>query len=200
MPGRPRRAGLDCRRGPSAETRLISVGVFGSSLPSEPDSEYESARELGRQIARGGGRVVCGGYGGVMEAACRGAAEAGGTSVGIVIAGRGAPNPWVTESIAALDRADRLRLLREQTDSWIFLPRGLGTMLELVWIAESVVKGDVRPRPLVLLGDSWRPVLERAIAEGSDGAGARALAVSLRVVRSPEEAAAAALEPPQAFR
>jgi uncharacterized protein (TIGR00725 family) len=179
---------------------LISVGVFGSSLPSEPDSEYEDARELGRRLAGGGGRVVCGGYGGVMEAACRGAAEAGGTSVGVVIAGRGTPNPWVTESIAAIDRADRLRLLREMTESWVFLPRGLGTMLELVWIAESVVKGDVRARPLVLLGDSWRSVLERAISEGSDGAGARALAVSLRVVRSPEEAAAAALARPQAFR
>ncbi|HKD19933.1 MAG TPA: hypothetical protein VKG23_18925, partial [Thermoanaerobaculia bacterium] len=88
---------------------MISVGVFGSSLPSEPDSEYEVARELGRHIARGGGRVVCGGYGGVMEAACRGAAEAGGSSLGVVLAGRAAPNPWVSEAVAALDLADRLR-------------------------------------------------------------------------------------------
>ena len=128
-----------------------------------------------------------------MEAACRGAAEEGGASVGIVLAGRGAPNPWVSEAIAALDLADRLRRLRELTEGWIFLPHGLGTMLELVWIAESVVKGDTPPRPLVLLGDFWRPVLETALREASAAGGARALASSLRVVGSPSEAAAAAL-------
>ena len=173
---------------------MISVGVFGSSLPSEPDSEYEDARELGREIARHGGRVVCGGYGGVMEAACRGAAEAGGSSVGVVLVGRGSPNPWVTDAIEALDLADRLRRLRELTESWVFVPRGLGTMLELVWIAESVAKGDVRPRPLVLLGDYWRSTLERALSEAAAASGARALASSLRVVRSPAEAAEAALQ------
>ena len=172
---------------------MISVGVFGSSLPSEPDSEYEQARELGRHIARRGGRVVCGGYGGVMEAACRGAAGAGGPSVGIVLTGRGAPNPWVTEAITAIDLADRLRRLRELTESWVFLPRGLGTMLELVWIAESVVKGDIRPRPLVLLGEFWRPVLETTLAEASSTSRAGALRSCVRVVESPDEAAAAAL-------
>jgi uncharacterized protein (TIGR00730 family) len=175
---------------------VISIGVFGSSMPSEPDSFYEQARELGRQLARRGARVVCGGYGGVMEAACRGAAEAGGTSVGIVITGRGSPNPWVTEAITALDLADRLRRFRELTEGWIFLPHGLGTMLELVWIAESVVKGDARPRPLVLLSDFWRPVLETALAEASGASGARAVAAALRVVETPAEAAAAAMPPP----
>jgi len=174
---------------------LISVGVFGSSLPSEPDSEYEDARELGRHIARGGGRVVCGGYGGVMEAACRGAAEAGGPSVGIVLAGRGAPNPWVTEAIAALDLADRLRRLRELTESWVFLPRGLGTMLELVWLAESVVKGDIRPRPLVLVGDFWRSVLDTTLAEASSTSRVGALRSCVRVVPGPREAAVVALDP-----
>ncbi len=173
---------------------MISVGVFGSSLPSEPDSEYEDARELGRQIARHGGRVVCGGYGGVMEAACRGAAEAGGTSIGVVLAGRGAPNPWVTEAIAALDLADRLRRLRELSESWVFLPRGLGTMLELVWIAESVVKWDIRPRPLVLLGDFWGSVLETTLAEASSSSTAAALRSCVRVVPGPAEAAIAALD------
>ena len=173
---------------------MISIGVFGSSLPSEPDSFYEEARELGREITRRGGRVVCGGYGGVMEAACRGAAEAGGVSIGVVLTGRGAPNHWVTEAVEALDLADRLRRLRELTEGWVFLPHGLGTMLELVWIAESVVKGDVRPRPLVLLGDFWRPILDTALGEASAAAGARSLASSLQVVRTPAEAAAAVLK------
>ncbi len=172
---------------------MISIGVFGPSLPAEPDSSYEEARELGRHLARRGARVVCGGYGGAMEAACRGAAEAGGESLGIVLAGRGAPNPWVTRAVEAIDLADRLRRLRELTEGWIFLPHGLGTMLELVWIAESVVKADARPRPLVLVGEFWRATLERALAEASAAAGARALSEAVRVVHSPAEAAAAAL-------
>jgi len=171
---------------------LISVGVFGSSLPSEPDSEYEDARELGREIARHGGRVVCGGYGGVMEAACRGAAEAGGSSVGVVLVGRGSPNPWVTDAIEALDLADRLRRLRELTESWVFLPRGLGTMLELTWMAESVVKREAVARPFVLLGDFWRPTVDTVLREAA-GSGAQALASWVRWAKTPGEAVEMAL-------
>ncbi|MGH9398933.1 MAG: Rossmann fold nucleotide-binding protein, partial [Thermoanaerobaculia bacterium] len=64
----------------------MNIGVFGSSLPREGEAAYEEAREIGQLVARRGGRVVCGGYGGVMEAACRGAAEAGGSSLGVVLA------------------------------------------------------------------------------------------------------------------
>jgi hypothetical protein len=41
-------------------------------------------------------------------------------------------------------------------------------MLELVWMAESVVKADAAPRPFVLLGDFWRPTVETALAEAAD--------------------------------
>lgn len=62
----------------------------------------------------------------------------------------------------------RLRRLLDEANAWIFLPRGLGTMLELVWMAESVVKADAAPRPFVLLGDFWRPTVETALAEAAD--------------------------------
>lgn len=173
----------------------MDIGVFGSSLPAEGDPAYEEARELGLEIARRGARVACGGYGGVMEAVCRGASEAGGSSVGIVLAGRGAPNRFVTESIVAADLADRLRRLRDLPDAWIVLPRGLGTLLELVWIAESIVKGDTRGRPLVFLGDSWRPVVSMILAEASEAAGAADLRSAMRTAATPAEAVAAALSP-----
>ena len=172
----------------------MNVAVLGSSLPADGEPAYEEARELGRQIARHRARVVCGGYGGIMEAACRGAAEEGGASIGVVLAGRGEPNRFVTETVVAADLAERLRRLRDLAGAWIVLPRGLGTMLELVWIAESIVKADVDPRPLVLLGDFWAPIVETALREASRSAGAAALRSSLRRCASPGEAVAAALE------
>ena len=173
----------------------MNIGVFGSSLPREGEPAYEEAREIGRLVAGRRGRVVCGGYGGVMEAACRGAAEAGGSSLGVILGGHPDANRWVTRVSPEPDLAARLTRLRDASDAWIFLPRGLGTMLELVWVAESVVKGDVPPRPFVLLGDYWREIVEKAIAEASRLAGAEDLRASLAVCSTTAEAVKAAFAP-----
>lgn len=170
----------------------MNVGVFGSSLPREGEAAYEEAREIGRLVARREGRIVCGGYGGVMEAVCRGAAEAGGSSLGVILEGRQDPNRWVTRVSAETDLSARLKRLRDASDAWIFLPRGLGTMLELVWISESVVKGDVGPRPFILLGDYWRATVDKAVAEASRLPGAEALRASIAVCSTPAEAVDAA--------
>lgn len=167
---------------------MKSIGVFGSSLPVEGSADYEQAREVGREIARAGACVVCGGYGGVMEAACRGAFESRGRSVGVVLAGRGEPNPWVTETVRVEGLARRLTRLRDACDAWIFLPHGLGTMLELVWIAESIVKSDAPARPLVLVGEFWRPVAETAVAEASRRSGAATLRSCLHFADRPADA------------
>lgn len=167
---------------------LISIGVFGSSLPQEGSAAYEEARQVGREIARRRGKVVCGGYGGVMEAACRGAAEAGGRSLGVLLAGRGNGNRWVSEKVREPDLPARLRRLRDASNAWIFLPHGLGTMLEIVWIAESVVKQDAAPRAFVLLGDFWRPTLETALAEASNPGGAEVFRSCIRYAAAPAEA------------
>jgi uncharacterized protein (TIGR00725 family) len=172
---------------------LLQVAVFGSSLPREGEAAYDEAFEVGREIARRGGSVLCGGYGGVMEAVCRGAAEAGGESIGVVLAGRGEPNRWVSRVLPEQDLSGRLARLRDLADAWIFLPRGLGTMLELVWIAESVVKGLASPRPLVLLGPHWRSLLLQAVEEASSPAGARLLAGCVREAVSPAEAVGLAM-------
>ena len=172
---------------------LISIGVFGSSRPEEGEAAYEEARQLGRLVARRGARLVCGGYGGIMEAACRGAAEAGGQPLGVIFESA-EPNRWVAEAVPVRDLAERLRQLRDRSEVWIFLPRGLGTMLELVWIGESVVKGMVPERPLILLGDFWRSTVERMISEAA-GPAREALVRSIRWAKTPEEAAELALTP-----
>jgi uncharacterized protein (TIGR00725 family) len=177
----------------SPPTAVPSVAVLGSSLPVPGDDAYESAREVGRLLSGRGVRLVCGGYGGVMEAACRGAAEGGGAPIGVVLEGCGEPNRWVAERVVARDLSERLRILRDLPRAWIFLPRGLGTMLELTWIAESIVKGDARPRPLVFLGDFWRSSVERAVAEASAPEGAASLRASIRFVASLADAVEAAV-------
>ncbi len=122
-----------------------------------------------------------------MEAACQGAADEGGTSLGIVVAGQGEPNAWLSEAIAVGSLGERLARLRDESDGWIFLPRGLGTMLELVWMAESVAKRLAVARPLVLLGEFWRPTLDTALREAA-GSGAQALGSWVRFAKSPGEA------------
>ena len=171
----------------------ISVGVFGSSLPPEGSAAYEEAREVGREIARRGARVVCGGHGGVMEAACRGASELGGKTLGVLLSGRGEGNRWLTDRAEEPDLPARMKRLRDESQSWIFLPRGLGTMLEIAWIAESVVKGDVAPAPCVFLGEFWRPTVETALAEASNPQGAASLRACVRFAATPVEAVAAAM-------
>jgi len=172
---------------------LISVGVFGSSLPPEGSAAYEEARAVGREIARRGGRVVCGGGGGVMEAACRGAAELGGKSLGVLLSGRRPGNRWLTERLAEPDLPARLRRLRDESQAWIFLPRGLGTLLEIVFVAESVVQGDAAPAPCVFLGEFWRPTMEMALAAASSAEGAAVLRSRVLFAASPAEAVAFAM-------
>jgi predicted Rossmann-fold nucleotide-binding protein len=128
----------------------------------------------------------------VMEAACRGAADEGGRSIGVIFDAT-RPNAWVSEAIFVRDLAERLGRLRDSADGWVFLPHGLGTMLELVWIGESVVKGDARARPLVMQGGSWRSIVETMLAEAA-GPGRDLLAGSIRWASTPEEAAELALE------
>ena len=178
------------------ERSRFSVGVFGSSLPREGSPAYEEAREVGREIGRRGGRVVCGGYGGIMEAACRGAAETGGTSLGVLLEGRGDGNRWLGERAREPDLPARLRRLRDESDAWIFLPRGLGTLLEIIFIAESIVKGDTPARSFVLLGDSWRPAVETALTEASNPEGRERFRSCLVFTESPAAAVAAAARSP----
>lgn len=170
----------------------MNVAVLGSSRPREGEPSYEIARRVGREIAREGATVLCGGYGGVMEAACRGAAEAGGESVGVVLAAGGEPNRWVARRLVAEDLAARLRHLRDGADGWVVLPHGLGTMLEIVYIAESIVKGETPARPLVLLGSFWETTVATIRSEAS-GPGAAALSACARFAPDPAAAVRQAL-------
>jgi predicted Rossmann-fold nucleotide-binding protein len=126
-----------------------------------------------------------------MEAVCRGASEAGGKTLGVVI-GDAAPNRWVTDVVREADLAARLRRLRDESEAAIFLPRGLGTMLELAWMVESIAKGEIAPRPLVFLGLFWRRTVALALSEAV-GPGAESLADSVSFATSGAEAVSRAM-------
>jgi len=106
------------------------IGVIGAG--SCNDEIYEMARKIGVGIARGGAILVCGGLGGVMEGACRGAYEAGGQTVGILPGPeRGHANPYVTIPIVTdLGHARNVLIVRS-SDALIAISGGYGTLSEI---------------------------------------------------------------------
>lgn len=152
-----------------ASTTLIRVGVIGAGTCSAEVAGQ--AEEVGRLIARRGWVLLCGGLGGVMEAACRGACEEGGMTVGILPGvNPSAANPYVRLPIATgLDYARNVVLVR--ASQALFAVAGeYGTLSE---IAIGLKLG----KPIVSLG-SW-PALEGLLQVSSPEEGVERLATLL---------------------
>lgn len=169
------------------EHEPVRVAVFGSSEPRAGDPLYEQAYEVGRLLAAAGHAVITGGYGGVMEAASRGARDAGGRAVGVtcsIFAGR-SPNPFLSEALSTEDLHQRQRVLIEQAQGFIVLRGGAGTLAELamLWALHRV--GGLEARPVVLLGDPWPGFLEQLSRSGMLEPPELE---ATRLARSPEEA------------
>jgi len=116
---------------------------------------------VGALLARSGFLVVNGGYGGVMEAASRGAREAGGRSVGVITAAFSRPpgNPYLDEVHREPDLYSRTRRLIELGHAFIILRGKSGTLAELAFLW-ALNRGGLLPSTrVVLLGDFWRKVL-----------------------------------------
>jgi len=175
--------------------RTRRIAVYGSSTVAEHDPDYALARNLGRDLACSGAAVVTGGYGGIMEAVSRGAAEAGGHVIGVTVdlyAGRGPGNRWLAERWHAPDLFDRLRRLVMEADGFIAVTGSLGTLAE-VYLTWTLLSVGGRPRaPLVLLGQGWR----ECIAKHSGSGFVRDdLLAYLTFPATPEEAARLVLAP-----
>ena len=136
------------------------VTIFGGAKCSEGAPEYKEALELGRLLAESGFTICTGGYLGVMEAASRGAREAGGRVLGIVMNQfKSEPNRFLTEKVATDHFYDRLQNLIVRSVGFVAFKGGMGTVTEisLVW---NKLQTKVLPyRPLVLVGDSWPRVV-----------------------------------------
>lgn len=137
------------------------ISVFGGSQCGADSPEFRDALVLGRLLAGAGFTVVCGGYSGVMEAVSRGAREAGGEVIGVTLAFRQKPgNPFLSRTEPAPTLLDRLRGLIERSSGFVALRGGMGTVAEVSLVWNHFLLKLIPPRPLVLLGDCWPPVVE----------------------------------------
>ncbi|MEZ4235357.1 MAG: TIGR00730 family Rossman fold protein [Myxococcota bacterium] len=138
------------------------VTVFGSARFAEGHPYYELARRVGSELARVGFTVMTGGGPGVMEAANRGAREAGGHSVGcnIRLPHEQSANPYL-DRVVTFDRFFvRKYMLRKYSYAFVVLPGGFGTMDEAFETITLVQTGKIHQFPVVLMGrEYWQPML-----------------------------------------
>jgi uncharacterized protein (TIGR00730 family) len=121
------------------------------------------ARELGQEIAKAGFTVMTGGGPGIMEAANRGAKDAGGSSVGcnIQLPMEQKPNSYLDTWVEFRYFFVRKLMLAKYSYAYVAMPGGFGTMDEFFEVATLVQTGKIKNFPLVLMGaDYWAPLLD----------------------------------------
>ncbi|MGZ4433571.1 MAG: LOG family protein [Trebonia sp.] len=169
----------------------IAVSVFGSARSQRGSPEYKLAEELSAGLVRAGYTVITGGGPGIMEAANKGAAEAGGVSVGlgIELPLESGLNDYVNVGVEFRYFFVRKTIFVKYSQAFVVLPGGYGTMDELFEALTLVATGKITMFPIVLVGsDYWAPLLDflknTMLGRGFIGASELAL---LRVADDPEE-------------
>lgn len=138
-----------------------TVTVFGSARTPEGDRYYEAARQFGAKLAPHGYSVVTGGGHGIMEAANRGAFEAGGGSIGfnIELPHEQSLNPYTTESLAFSHFSPRKITMTLYADAYAYFPGGFGTLDEMMEIITLIQTGKTGKAPVLLYGkEFWKPL------------------------------------------
>ena len=169
-----------------------AVAVFGSARIGAADPHYAAAEAVGRLLAGRGLAVITGGGPGIMEAANKGAAEAGGVSIGcnIELPFEQAANPYANLAIDFRYFFVRKTMFVKYSEAFIVFPGGLGTLDELFEALVLIQTRKVEQFPVVLFGSAfWSGLLdwvrERLLADGLISATDLDL---VRVTDSPEEA------------
>ncbi len=147
------------------------VTVFGSARFREGHPYYEQARAMGRLLGEAGFTVMTGGGPGIMEAANRGAHEAGAPSVGcnIKLPQEQKPNPYLDSWMEFHYFFVRKVMLVKYSYAFVVFPGGFGTMDEIFETATLVQTGKIKNFPIVLVGKQfWQPLvafLQNTLAE-----------------------------------
>jgi uncharacterized protein (TIGR00730 family) len=139
------------------------VTVFGSARFKDDHPYYALAREVGQRLARAGFTVMTGGGPGIMEAANRGAREAGGRSVGcnIRLPREQDPNPYLDVMAEFHYFFVRKVMLVKYSYAYVALPGGFGTLDEIFESATLIQTGKMSDFPIVIMGkDYWGPLLD----------------------------------------
>src|SRR5882757_6501069 len=139
------------------------ITVFGSARFPPESRYYVLTRELGARIAEAGFTVMTGGGPGLMEAANRGAKEAGGVSIGcnIVLPQEQKPNLYLDKFVDFHYFFVRKVMLVKYSYGFVAAPGGFGTLDDLFEVATLIQTGKIKNFPVVLLGvEYWKPLIE----------------------------------------
>jgi uncharacterized protein (TIGR00730 family) len=171
-----------------------AVTIFGSARVAESSATYEAARETARRFAEAGLAVVTGGGPGVMEAANRGAKDAGGLSVGfnIRLPHEQGLNPYCDIAVTFKHFYARKVMFVKSAEGFVIFPGGFGTMDELFEALTLIQTEKIGTFPVVLFDtDYWREMLDWIRAEMlADGLVSQDDLDLLRLTDEPEEAVA----------
>ena len=141
------------------------VTVFGSARFQESNRYYQLAREVGGALARAGFAVMTGGGSGIMEAANRGAHEAGGLSVGcnITLPREQKPNAYLDRFIQFDHFFARKVMLVKYSTAFVVFPGGFGTLDETFEVATLMQTNKLEHFPLIAVGtEFWDPLIDFA--------------------------------------
>ncbi len=140
-----------------------AVTFFGSARIKPRDPIYKKTEEIAALFAKNDFAVITGGGGGVMEAANKGAAEAGGTSVGlnILLPFEQKPNQYANIKLDFKYFFIRKVMFIKYATAYIIMPGGFGTLDELFEAVTLIQTQRIRPFPLILVGsDYWRGLID----------------------------------------
>jgi uncharacterized protein (TIGR00730 family) len=157
----------------SFEATQPCVTVFGSSRFGEDHPQYQLAREIGSALAKAGYAVMTGGGSGIMEAANRGAREAGGVSLGcnIQLPREQKPNQYLDRFIQFEHFFARKVMLVKYSCAFVVMPGGFGTLDEAFEIATLMQTGKLEHFPLIAVGGSFWDHFDRFVRDAMVGHG-----------------------------
>jgi len=140
-----------------------AVSIYGSARITPGDELYTQTREIARRLGEMGFSIITGGGPGVMEAANRGALEAGVRSVGlnIQLPQEQLSNVYTTKSITFNHFFIRKIMLVKYASAFIMMPGGLGTLDEVTEVLTLMQTHKIKPFPVVLFdGKYWKGFLD----------------------------------------
>ena len=160
------------KKGGSAKTVPLfgdakTVAVFGSGSAPPDHPVLAEAERMGQLLAEAGFTLMTGGYSGTMEAASRGAQQAGGQVIGVTMdlfTPRLQPNRWLTRERRVKDFFPRLKQLTS-ADAFVVLRGGIGTLTEATLAWSLLQTGQITPRPFLFVGDGWHSLFDAFRAE-----------------------------------
>ena len=140
-----------------------AVTIFGSARVKPDDPQYKKAEKIASLLAKNNFAVMTGGGGGIMEAANKGAAEAGGVSAGLNIRlpFEQKPNPYANIQVEFKYFFTRKVMFVKYAGAYVVMPGGFGTLDELFEAITLTQTHRIRPLPIIMVGtEYWSGIIE----------------------------------------